>query len=400
MDTDPDLDGVGEQSPPSLLFTAFEPSGDDHASAVIAVLKRRHPGLTIFAWGGPKMEKAGAIIVERTGDDAVMGLPGLRKVLEHRRINARIRDWLDTHRVAVHIPVDSPAANFPICRMTHARRIKVVHLVAPQVWAWGQWRVKKLRRLSDLVLCLLPFEEPWFLSRGVKARFIGHPLFDARLDLAALDQKAATIGEGTPKVALMPGSRPHELAMSFPLLLDAYRRLRAVFPKVGACVAATRDEVADELRARASRLGGWPEGLTMLSGDTDAVIRWCDFALVTSGTVTLQVAKQCKPMVTFYRPNKFVYYLLGKWLVSTPHFTLPNLAAGKRIVPEFIPHFGDGEDLALAIIRLMRQTGSADDQRTQLQRVAKLFEGRCAAETAADAIEEVAGLAGVHTGRR
>ncbi|MBX3357050.1 MAG: hypothetical protein KF745_01350 [Phycisphaeraceae bacterium] len=376
---------------PALLFTAFEPSGDDHASTVIAALRRRHPTLPIYAWGGPRMERAGATIVERTGDAAIMGVPGIGKIVEHHRINSRVRAWLQSHDIAVHIPVDSPGANFPICKITRQRKIHIVHLVAPQMWAWGEWRVRKLRRLTDLVLCVLPFEEPWFLARGVKARFIGHPLFDAQTDFAALDRRALTFGGGSPKIAFMPGSRPAELA-AFPVLLDAFRRLRADFPSLAGCVAAVREDVADQLRARASQLGGWPDGLHITAGETDAVVRWCDYALVTSGTVTLQVAKQHKPMVTFYRPNRIVFSTLVRLLVSTPYYTLPNLIAGKRIVPELIPHWGDGEDLALGIIRLMRQTGYADDQRAELAKVARHFDGRSASEAAADAIEEVAGL--------
>ena len=101
-------------SPRPILFTAFEPSGDDHASAVVAELKRRHPDQPVYAWGGPKMERAGAILVERTGDDAVMGMPGLQKIREQGRINERIEAWMLQHRPIVHVPVDSPAANFPI----------------------------------------------------------------------------------------------------------------------------------------------------------------------------------------------------------------------------------------------------------------------------------------------
>ena len=111
-----------------VLFTAFEPSGDDHASVVIAELRRRHPALPIYAWGGPKMQAAGATIVERTGDDAVMGMPGLKKIHEHTQINARIDRWLATNRVALHVPVDSPAANFPICKIARKHGVRVVHL--------------------------------------------------------------------------------------------------------------------------------------------------------------------------------------------------------------------------------------------------------------------------------
>jgi len=391
---------------PILLFTAFEPSGDDHASHVIAELKRRHPYLTIYAWGGPKMERAGAIIIERTGDDAVMGVPGFQKIIEHGKINRRIDEWLEDNRVTVHIPVDSPAANFPICQLTRSRGTKIVHMVAPQMWAWGPWRVGKLRRLTDKVLCLLPFEEQWFLSRGVPAKFVGHPLFDEPLDYPAIDARVEALrdrlpqpegpkdlaAKTAPKIAMMPGSRPKELKGTLPALLDAFRRVQADFPKARAVLAVTRPEIEHELRRRAEKLGGWPDGMTVVAGDTDAVVRWCDFALVKSGTVTLYVARQHKPMVTFYRPDKLSYYLVGKWIVSTPLFTLPNLIAGKKIVPELIPHFGDGQDLAVGIYRIMRQPNFADDMRDELAKMCKKFDGTSAATGAADAIEEMAGI--------
>ncbi len=392
----PGLATRARSAAPTLLFTAFEPSGDDHASSVIAELRRRHPELPIYAWGGARMEKAGATIVERTGDDAVMGMPGLAKILEHGRINRRVDEWLDDHRVTVHIPVDSPAANFPICARTKARGVKVVHLVAPQMWAWGPWRVKKLRRLSDLVLCLLPFEEEWFLTRGVPAKFIGHPLFDEPLETAELDARLAALGDrmpaGTPKIALMPGSRPGELKNTLSPLLDAFRRVKTDFPATVGVMAVTRPDIEPLLRARAEALGGWPEGLSVVAADIGAVVRWCDMAIVKSGTVTLHVARQCKPMITFYRPSWLMYQLLGRWIVSTPFYTLPNLIAGKRIVPELIPHFGDGADLASGIYRILRQPGFADDQRHALQQMCRKFDGKHAAPAAADAIEQVAGL--------
>ncbi len=401
-----DNSAASTEAPKGLLFTAFEPSGDDHAAVVIMELRKRYSAeeLPIYAWGGPKMEAAGATIVEHTGDDAVMGLPGFKKIMEHRRINGRVAKWLDVkgrRGVVAHIPVDSPAANFPICRITKRRGLKVIHLVAPQIWAWASWRIKKLRRLTDMVLCLLPFEEAWFVERGVPAKFIGHPLFDKPLDISAIDDRVARFPAsltGTPKLAIMPGSRPSEMGACFPILLDAFRRLRADFPQTCAVVAATRPEVAERLREIAIETGGWPEDVHVVSGDTDAVIRWCDYALVVSGTVTLQIAKQRKPMVAVYQPNKFVFKLIGQWLVSTQVFTLPNLIAsagtgGRTIIPEFIPHFGDGEPLAVEVIKFMRRTGYTDDQRRELDAVCRRFEdGPRAGAAAADAIEEVLGF--------
>lgn len=378
-----------------MLFTAFEPSGDDHASTSIAEIRRLRPGLPVYAWGGAKMEAAGATIVGRTGEKAVMGLPGPAKIAEHFALQRDIKAWLGKGLARVHVPVDSPAANFPICKMTKPLGMRVVHLVAPQMWAWGAWRVKKLRRLTNKVLCLLPFEEDWFLQRGVPARFIGHPLFDVPLDeaaLAGMSDRAKAFDPETgpapsPRIALMPGSRPAELRAAFPRLLDAFYRLLKDFPAIAGVVAATTPEVAAELRERAKSLGGWPQRLAMSVGDTDAAIRWCDFALVVSGTVTLQIARQLKPMATFYCPNPITYQLLARWLVETEHYTLPNLIMGKKIVPELIPYRRhDGEDLALEVIKYMRRTGYADDQRAELLRLRKRFEGTHAAAAAAEEI--------------
>jgi lipid-A-disaccharide synthase len=384
-------DGPRDGPRRGVLFTAFEPSGDEHAAAVVAELRRRHPDLPIYAWGGPRMERAGATIVERTGDDAVMGLPGLAKIREHQRINARIAEWLTHARVAVHVPVDSPAANFPICAITRRQGLKIVHLVAPQIWAWGRWRIRKLRKRTDMVLCLLPFEEAFFTDRGVPAKFIGHMLFDKVLDTDALDRRAATFGDGSPRVALMPGSRPDELERHVEVMLRAFEMVRARHPGASGVVAATSPRVAEVLRSLAEqRLGGWPAAVRLVVQDTDAVIRWCTLALVKSGTVTLQVAKQNRPMVVFYRKSSPLLYSVARVILSTKHFSLPNVLAHRRIVPELIPHYGGPEPIVEAALRIIEDPEHAAAQRLELARVVAGFEGRRASALAADAIEAFA----------
>lgn len=391
----PPAAGAGDAArpAPALLFTAFEPSGDDHAACVIAELKRRRPGLVIHAWGGPRMARAGATLIERTGDDAVMGVPGISKIIEHKRINARIDAWLGANAVAAHVPVDSPAANTPICEIAKGHGVKVVHLVAPQIWAWGRWRIHKLRRVTDLVLCMLPFEPAFFERRRVPARFIGHFLFDEPLDHAALDMRASVFGDGEPRIALMPGSRPDELRRHWPILLDSFRALRKTHPHAVGVVAATSDAVAAHLRAMAERgRPGWPEGLRIVVQDTDAVVRWCQIALVKSGTVTLQVAKQGRPMVVFYKKSNPLLFLLARAVLSTKVFSLPNVLARRRIVPEFIPHFGGHRLITKAAELLLEAPELREEQQRELAGVLAAFRGRNAASLAADAIEEVAGL--------
>lgn len=378
-----------------VLVTAFEPSGDDHAAVLIAELRRRHPSLPIYAWGGPKMQAAGAELVELTTRDAVMGVPGAQKIVEHIRINRRIDDWLDRNRIAVHVPVDSPDANFSIAALAKGRGARVAHLVAPQVWAWRQHRIKKLRRLTDMVMCVLPFEEAWFRNRGVPATFVGHPLFERPLDFAALDAVTATWPAGSPRIALMPGSRPGEIAKCFPLIVEAFRRIKGDLPDAVGVIPVTHAGVQETLRRIAGEQGGWIEGMHVVVGNTDAAIRWCDCALVASGTVTLQVAKQLKPMVTFYRFGKHLkvpFALFGGKVFKTRFFTLPNLIANDRAVTELVPYFGDGHDLAVGIYRILRQPGCAEAQRTALAGVVAQFDGRRTGPLAADIVERLAGV--------
>ena len=381
-----------QSSQPVVLFTAFEPSGDIHAAAVIAELRRKLPGARVFAWGGAQMAAAGAEVVERTGGDAVMGVPGIEKIREHKRINARIAAWIEANRPALHVPVDSPAANFPICRIAKRHGVKVVHFVAPQIWAWGPWRIHKLRRLTDLVLCLLPFEEGYFTTRGVPALFVGHPLFDEEMDSAALAREASAFGTGSPKIALMPGSRPGELTKNFPPMLEAFGQLQRDQPGLVGLVAAMDEGVEQRLRELAEANGGWPDGLECASGKTDAVIHWCDLALVVSGTVTLQIARQRKAMVVFYTSNRLFYHGVARWILSTRYFALPNLIAGKEIVPELIPHFGPGGPIADAAAKLLASEELAQRQRDELGRVVERFGASHAGVAGADAICDVLGL--------
>jgi len=378
---------------PAVLLTAFEPSGDDHAAAIIKVLRKNHPDLQIFGWGGRKMEAAGATIIEYTGDDAVMGMPGLAKIKEHKRINQSIERWLVDHPIKVHIPVDSPAANFPVCKLTKASGARVVHMVAPQLWAWAPWRIRKLRRLTDHVMCVLPFEEDWFKARGVEATFVGHQLFDEPLDFEALDAQIAGWTKGEQNIAVMPGSRPGEMRKNFPLLLGAYIKLANEHPNMRGLVAATRPEIEPELRRIAQDAGlSWPDSLEITNSNTDAVIRWCNLAIVVSGTVTLQIAKQKRPMVIVYKLGRVLWTLVARWLIQTKFITLPNLIAGREISPELVPHFGGSDPIADRVVELLEDQDAFNTQVQELEEVCKVFESENASANAAKIIARYAGL--------
>jgi lipid-A-disaccharide synthase len=365
-----------------VLLTAFEPSGDAHAAPVVRVLRERDSELDIAAWGGQRMADAGARIVRRSADDAAMGLSSLKRIEAMRREIRSIREWVAHHRPAVHVAVDSPAANFPICAVTRRGGAKVVHLVAPQLWAWGGWRVRKLRRLTDLVLCLLPFEEPWFTERGVPARFIGHPRINREIDELALREAARGLPVGAPRIALLPGSRAHEVHANLRLLLETFAALRRESPDLTGVIVAAGDRMAQIIRRRA---GALPASLRLTTGNADAAIAWADLCLAVSGTVTLDIARIGTPMIGIYRTTRFAV-LVSRFLLRTPYRLLPNIIAGREIVPEFVPYAGGAAPIIERARDLLTDSTNAATQIDELAGLRGQFEGHDPATEAARSI--------------
>jgi len=369
----------------AILFTAFEPSGDAHAAPVIAELLRKVPSLKIYAWGGPEMEAAGASIVERTATDGAMGLSSIsRGWAVHREIR-RIKRWSARFRVLAHVPVDSPAANFPICRYMRTRGARIIHLVAPQLWAWGRWRLGKLRRNTDLVLCLLPFEEPWFGDRNVPARFIGHPAINRSLDADTLRTSAFGLPQGTPRLAIFPGSRAQEVRMNMPLMAKVYHELQGRHSGICGLIVAANDACAKIIRRK---IKVFPTGLSMVHGQRDEVIHWADVSLAVSGTITMHIARQRKAMVGIYKTD-VLSWLLGKVLLRSRHVLLPNIIADREIVPEFAPYIGGPGPLVREISRLLSDSKNVANQSEELQRVCYRFANKRPAEEAANLIIKV-----------
>jgi len=374
---------------PAVLFTAFEPSGDEHASQVIAALRVRRPDIAIYAAGGPKMRAAGAEIILDTTHDAVMGIPGIGKILEHKKMNAVIERWLDDHPVALHCPVDSPAANFPIAKLAKQRGIGVCQLVAPQLWAWAPWRIRKTKRLIDKLMCILPFEEEWFRSRGVDAEYVGHPIFGEVYDDEAIDAAAAALPSGERRLAILPGSRPGEIEKNYPTMLDAFLKLKKRHPELLGVVAATNERLAARItEINAERAGADPDGLTITTGQANAVIRWSNIACATSGTVTLRVCRHGRPLVAMFRVGRVLWYALPRWVLNTPFILLPNIIMGREVIPELAPYFGDHRRLTEAIDTLMQDENAQREQVAAQAQLKSKFGDRDAATRAAELIDQ------------
>lgn len=377
----------GDKTSPAILFTAFEQSGDTLAAPIIRELKRRDPGLGLYACGGSQMEEAGAVLLDRTVDIAVMGLGALSRSLAFRRLVKRLKQWAGEHRLVAHVPVDSPAANFPLARVMRRSGARIVHLVAPQVWAWGRWRIGKLRRLTSVVMCVLPFEEQWFTQRRVPAKFIGHPSINRSIDLAELRQQTHGLPVGAPRLALFPGSREQEVRANTRLLADVYTELQGRHAGLRGVVVAANPHLATIIRRK---IGVFPVGLHMITGSADTVITWCDLALAVSGTITLDITLQRKPMIGLYKTG-WISWLLAKLVLRTPYKLLPNIIAEREVVPEFVPHAGGPMPIVDQATRFLLDSKNAAVQSEELHRVCLRFADHNPAREAAQLIMSVVG---------
>ena len=370
----------------SLLFTAFEPSGDALAARVIEALTALVPDLKIYAWGGPKMQEAGATLVEQTVTDAAMGLGALSRVQEVRRQVGNIRRWAKSYRVLAHVAVDSPAANFPICKVTRKAGARVVNLVAPQLWAWGGWRVKKVRRLTDLILCLLPFEEQWFKERDIPARFIGHPALQHAADPADYADLMHGLPQGSPRLAILPGSRTQEVKANLGLLSKAFTELHDRYSGLSGTIVAARPELADLIRRR---MPVFPTGLHMMTGELDTVLSWADLCLAVSGTVSLDITRHATPMIGVYKVSP-IAWLVSKGLLRTPYRLLPNIIANQEVIPEFVPHAGGAMPIVAAASRILQDSKHSAVQAEAMRRILAMYANKRPAEEAARLIIKIA----------
>ena len=374
-------------SKPAVLFTAFEPSGDALAAPVIKAIRAARSDWDVYAWGGPKMAAAGAKMAGETSADGAMGLGALLKAREVRGHVKAIQRWMKNCRLMLHVPVDSPAANFPLCATSKKIGAKVVHLAAPQMWAWGGWRVKKLRRLTDLVLCLLPFESDWFGQRGVNCRFVGHPAINREVDIDDLKSRLHGLPQGAPRVALFPGSRTQEVRRNLGLMADFFEQFRQRHSGAAGLIVAASDLAAERVQRF---LGEFPHGLSMVTGMRDEAITWSDFNVAVSGTVTLDLMRQCAPMIGVYKVSTPTY-LAAKVLIRSKHRLLPNLIAGQRIVPEFVPYCRGPGPLVDQAMWLIDDSRRMAAQRQGLRQNLAQYKGHRFADECVHAITDLVG---------
>jgi len=269
---------------------------------------------------------------------AVMGFAEvLPKLREFFRVANLAEQSFARGEVDGVVLVDFPGFNWHIAKRAKKYRIPVFYYMPPQLWAWGGWRIKKLRRNVDHVLCNLPFETPWFQERNVKAHFVGHPFFDSvaqqPLDVRFIDRWK---DNKQLQVSVLPGSRDHEVHTIWPLQLEIIRRLSSKFPNVQFMVAALKDSHAlwcrSQLKPTDSKLP-----VHIFAGKTSEIIELSDCSLMKSGSVSLELMARGKPAAVMYHLSQTTYWM-AKLLVKCKSMSLPNLISKEPVLPEFLSH--------------------------------------------------------------
>ena len=337
-----------------LLVVALEASADLHGAKVLAELKATHQGLQAFGAGGPRMRAQGFEALVRSEDLSVMGVaevvPALPRVLDAMDL---LEDAARDRRPQAALLIDSPDFNLRLAARLKRRKIPVAYFIGPSVWAWRTYRVRQIARDVARMLVILPFEQAFYARHGVQATYVGNPLADALPAEAAPRALNGTL-------ALLPGSRRQEVLRLWPPMLQAARALQEQQPglRLVMPVAPTVDR---------AWLGD-TSGVELTDGRAPEVLQQADAAIVASGTATLEAALALTPHVVVYKLS-WLSWLIGRLLVRVSHVSLPNLLAGRGLVPELLQSECTAPRIAEATQPLLRDGPARSAQLKGLEQI-------------------------------
>jgi lipid-A-disaccharide synthase len=357
-----------QKNPLSIMFSAGESSGDQHAANMFLELKKHQPDIKGFGMGGAKMALAG---IDIRYDSGSIGVIGVVEVLKHyseiRRALKLIQQLVSTERPDLLVCVDYKEFNLKLARFAKQCGVKVLFYVSPQVWAWRPGRVKTYGKAIDMMAVIFPFETTYYDAENVPVRYVGHPSVDkvhpqrSRLE----DMAIFNLDESNPVIGLLPGSRANEINRLLPIMLAAAEILQARIPGIQFMLPQA-DSISDELLE--SYMCQSLVKITVIKNQPYDVIQCCDVVMTTSGTATIEIALLTVPMVITYKLAALTYWL-GRWLVNTPFIGLPNIILGKGFIKELIQYEATSENLAEEIERILTDKFYADQMRDNLKQV-------------------------------
>jgi lipid-A-disaccharide synthase len=349
-----------------IFLSAGEPSGDLHGANLIGELRRLDPGLEFVGFGGDRMREAGCQLLFPLCQLAVMWfLRVLAKAPTFLELVSRADRWLAHHRPDAVILIDYPGFNWWMARRAHFHGIPVFYFVPPQLWAWAGWRVKKMQRFVDHVLCTLPFEETWYRQRGVDAHFVGHPYFDELCE-QRLDEEfiAAQKARGT-VVALLPGSRNQELTRNLPTLLTTAERIHAERPDVHFLVANFKESQRQTTEAA---LRGRRLPIQTFVGRTAEIIKAARAAVAVSGSVGLELLYHGTPAAVVYTISSFALWGTKK-IKTAPYISLVNMLVEKELFPEYMTDRCEADSITRHVLGWLNDEAQYSQIRSELAKL-------------------------------
>ena len=376
------------------FISAGEPSGDLLAAELVSEMKKRFPELGACGIAGPRMISEGVQALAHIDDLSVMGFVEVIKHLPKlKRLDDALLEAIDRHPPRFAILVDYPGFHMRFAAALKARGIPVIQYVAPQLWAWGEKRTEKLRRVTDLVLGIMPFEVSFFRDKGVNVSYVGSPQVNrARKAKDRREDWGIHLQKGQRAIGFFPGSRYGEVSRLLPNIVkirEAMRELEASFhffvslaPSLSLDVfrpmlGSSFDEVAPAIEAEGRFTLG---DTTFVRGESLDLMKTVDAALVTSGTATLECGLCHTPMAVAYVMHN-LSYKIAKRLVKLPHISLVNLVAGKEIVREFVQDI-DVQEVAKELSVLAAKGVIRDEKISHLQGLDEKLKGDLASHAA------------------
>lgn len=374
-------------------IVAGEASGDILAAGLLRELRERQPELRAEGVAGPGMIAAGCRDLWPLEKLSVMGLVEvLAHLPELLRLRRDVVRHFSTTRPDVYIGVDAPDFNLGLESRLKRRGIRTVQYVSPSIWAWRQSRAAKIGRGTDLVLCLFPFEPEIYAKHGVNAVYVGHPLADLiPRHVDAMDaRRALELPLERKLVALLPGSRMSEVSRLTDTFLATAEWLRQRDPSLQFVIPAATPGIRDWLEARlaARRLA---QDVVIVDGRSRDVMAAADVVLLASGTAALEAMLLKRPMVVSYRVSALTYFLVRLFrLLKLPYVSLPNVLAGKKIVPECLQGDARADVLGQELLTLLQDPAASARQTAIFDEIHDTL--RCNANArAADAVLRLAG---------
>ena len=377
------------------MIVAGERSGDVYGGELARALRERL-GATIFGCGGEAMREGG---VETVVDARAFSIVGIAEVVfglprAYRAFN-RLLAEVDRRRPQLAVLIDSPSLNLRLAKRLKQRKIPVVYFVSPQIWAWKKWRIKQIQERVDKMLCIFDFEEEIYRRAGVPVKYVGHPLVDLVETKLTREEFFGRVGldPNVPTLALLPGSRERVVRYNLPPMLACASRLsQSRNIQFVVAVAPSLDPAWLESRLQSGQAG--KATIRTVTNATLEALRYSKMAVVASGTATVVATLAECPMIVVYRVSP-LSWLMGKFMVDVPFYSMVNLLAKKAVVPELMQNDFHGAALAERCQYLLDNAPAREAMLKELRALRPRLGPGGAIDRAAEAIEKILQPAGI-----